>query len=168
MSSTTAKFAPNSQCASAGARDLVNYWLQARGVRDMPARGDIDAAAMRAILPHVQILEVIDRGRRFYTRVSGSAAHKTLGYDPTGSFLDEYPAGAVRARTMHGLRRVLADRAPMVDVATTMRVPDGAMCTETVMLPLSRDGIAVDMVLVGSFGLDPVAVTPEAETEQAA
>lgn len=168
MSTTTTKSAPKPMCASAGARELVNYWLQARGIRDMPARADIDAAAMRAILPHVQILEVIDRGRRFYTRVSGSAASKALGYDPTGSFLDEYPAGAVRTRTMSGLRRVLVDRTPAVEVATTMRVPEGAACAETVMLPLSRDGKTVDMVLVGSFGLDPVAQTTETSAEQAA
>ena len=141
------------RCISAGGRELVNYWLQARGVRDMPKHADIDAAAMRAILPHVQILEVIDGGRRFYTRTSGSAARHALGYDPTGSFLDEYPAGSVRKRSVRALRQVVSTAAPAVDVATKMTVPEGAACCETVMLPLSRDGRTVDMVLCGSFEL---------------
>lgn len=147
----------NERCTTAGGRDLVNYWMQARGVRDMPKRADIDAAAIRAVLPHVQVLEVIDGGRRFYTRTSGSATRHALGYDPTGLFLDEYPAGTIRKRTLGALRQVVGAAAPAIDIATTMTVPDGAICAETVMLPLSRDGRTVDMVLCASFAIAPVA-----------
>ena len=139
---------------SSGAKTLYRCWQQARGVRVMPSRADLDAADLRAVSAHVQLYEVVDGGRRFYTRVAGSAATATLGYDPTGQFVDEFPAGTGRRRTLKGLREVVRTGAPCFAQHPT-DPPAGSSSAgpqrEDIMLPLSRDGRGVQMVLFASF-----------------
>jgi len=129
----------------------------------MPSRADMDTADIRAVSTHVQLFEVVDGGRRFYTRVAGSAAAASLGYDPTGQFIDEAPAGENRRRTLRTLRQVVSTGAPAFGQHTAAP-PDGQPSPrdqrqEDIMLPLSRDGRGVQMVLCASFALAGVPDT---------
>ncbi len=156
---------------SNGAKTLYRCWQQARGIRGLPSRADIDTADIRPLLPHVQLYEVVDGGRRFYTRVAGSAAATALGYDPTGQFLDEAPAGRGRRRMLKTLREVVRTGEPAFGQHDTVS-PDGPsteQALEDIMLPLSRDGRGVHMVLSASFTLaDPYVAAADVAATTAA
>ncbi|MHA1567429.1 MAG: PAS domain-containing protein [Alphaproteobacteria bacterium] len=141
---------------SPGAKTLYRCWQQARGIRVMPSRADLDAADLRAVSAYVQLYEVVDGGRRFYTRAAGSAAAAALGYDPTGQFVDELPAGTGRRRTLKALREVVRTGVPAFDqypAAGLEQSTSTGPAHEDIMLPLSRDGSGVQMVLFASFSL---------------
>ena len=55
-------------------REALDYWRRKRGDRTMPQRRDIDPAELPFwLLPHVQLVDVAEDGRRFRHRLVGTA-----------------------------------------------------------------------------------------------
>lgn len=133
------------------ARLLLGYWQQVRGVRQMPARSDIDPNELQGVQRNLQLFEVIGGGDRFFARLSGSAARETLGFDPTGQFLDESPAGLERDRATEALQKVVSSGAPAFALRDVGLASGERTRCEDVLLPLSQDGKLVNMVLWGTF-----------------
>ena len=132
---------------------LLAYWLEKRGDRAMPARADIDPLEMRFILGSLILVEVHHEPRRFRIRLHGTDLARRAGYELTGKMLDELPISEFRQFVEGSFAAAVETRIPRSGVRD--RLMDGRIYRyEALILPLSSDGGAVDMLLVGMRYLD--------------
>jgi hypothetical protein len=124
--------------------DLYAYWQEKRGVRSMPARGDIEARDIPALLPHVMIVE--KTGDQFRYRLVGTSVVRAVGYDATGKFVGSYladPKSAEEARAIW--ERVFTAAYPIFATGEFCFKSGAHHFMSTLVLPLSGDGMTVDM-----------------------
>ena len=128
---------------------LYDYWDANRAGRIAPARADIDPIDFPWILADVALAEVEGRppqARYRYRLISEQLIHYT-GLNLAGRYLDEMPLPEFRDRVTRSYDAVVTDRAPRHGTRDT--VFDGRIRRyEFLILPLSRDGIRVDMLLI--------------------
>jgi len=136
---------------------LYTYWLSKRGERAMPSRADIDPGEFRALLPHVLLVDVIEKGADVRYRLVGTELERELGRAVTGRLLGELVSGAYLDYMRSLYRRVITERVPVYsansfdDGRTGFALIADFKRTYRLMLPLSRDGETVDMVLCGQL-----------------
>jgi hypothetical protein len=129
-------------------RRLYDYWNEKRGERPMPSRAHIDPIEMRFILGSLLVADVLRSPLRFFVRLHGTELVRRAGYELSGKMLDELPQPQFRALTHRSWARSVETRAPFHSVRD--RVLDGRMARyEALILPLSRSGEEVEMLLVG-------------------
>jgi len=128
---------------------LRDYWLALRGTRAMPARPDIDPVHIPALLPHVILVDVIGAPPVFRYRLIGTGVTEMANRDATGRVLDESLYGANTERILAAYRDVVAEAAPVAVREIVQFVPKDWIRTEVLLLPLSADGRAVNMILGG-------------------
>jgi len=133
---------------------FFDYWKACRGERTMPARADIDPLDFQYVLGHVALIDVETGDRQRYRfRVDGSTIADLCGLDLTGKYLDEATAPAERT----GLERSYGELVTLGQPIhyTGMRNWEKRSCgVEGLLLPLSQDGKAVDMILDCMFVSD--------------
>ena len=105
-------------------RDLFRHWRQRRGKRAMPARGDLAEDALNQALGDLILFELS-------CARTPCAPSKDAGDALTGGMATPYHEVMRRGQPMY---RRCAE-------------PTGAV--ERLLLPLSRDGVRVDAILVG-------------------
>ena len=129
-------------------RRLYDYWNEKRGERRMPSRADIDPVEMRFILGSLMVADVLRGPLRFFVRLHGTELARRSGYELSGKMLDELPQPQFRALTHRSWTKAVDTRAPFHAIRD--RVLDGRSARyEALILPLSRSGDEVDMLLVG-------------------
>jgi hypothetical protein len=124
--------------------DLFAYWLSKRGSRAMPSRSDINPADIPLLLPHVMIVEKADDQFRY--RLVGSAIVQGIGYDATGVTVGSYlitPEAAAEVRAI--FQRVYTDACPVFSTGEFIFKSGAQFNMSLLTLPLSEDGIAVNM-----------------------
>jgi hypothetical protein len=141
----------------ATALDIVNprlqrlcaYWSEKRGGRAMPSRDDIDPVELAFIIGNLILVDVLDGDPPdFRIRLHGTVLSQRVGYELTGKMLADMPAPEFRARSRRSFLRVARTAQPLH--ARRDRVMDGRVHRyEALILPLSRDGARVDMILCG-------------------
>ena len=138
-------------------RQLYEYWDGKRGDRLMPARADIDPLDMRFAIGNVILIDVIEGDPlRFHIRLHGTNLSERVRFDLTGKMLDEMPWTEFRNLTQASFTKVATTREPIH--AHRDRILDSRRrYYETIILPLSSDGVRVDRILCGLFydHLDP-------------
>src|ERR1700685_3829802 len=72
---------------------ILRYWLDIRGPRTMPARRDLEPRRIQRLLPYVQIINVVDHGKRFQHRLVGTKLVDMFGREFTNKYLDELLTG---------------------------------------------------------------------------
>ena len=137
------------------------YWHDKAAGRPMPSRADIEPGELRSLLPHILLFDVIEGGKGFRYRLVGTEVERHIGQAVTGRLIDEVLSGDYLAhiRSLH--LQAIAATAPVYSESKfaerrggfTM-MPDFKRAYRLV-LPLSRDGSAVDMVLWGQL-LEPI------------
>ncbi len=133
--------------AHADVRRLYDYWRARRGARPFPSRDDIDPVSFGFALGRVSLVEVLENPRRFRYRLVSTTLTKNLGYEMTGKFLDEMPDKEVRAYVAGLYEAAVTQRMPLYDKGR--RVLDRReWIHEMLVLPLSSDGVAIDMLMV--------------------
>ncbi|WP_368413414.1 PAS domain-containing protein [Dongia sp.] len=141
-------------------RLVLDYWQEKCAGRLMPARADIDPGDLRRFLPHITLVDVVDDPRRFVYRLVGTSEVELRGFDPTGkSVADAYFASSADA----ALIQYEATRVGKVPryVAEPFQVVDRFIGEEDLFLPLSNDGITVNMIMVFSIARDLFSVPRE-------
>lgn len=132
---------------------LLRYWEGKRHSGAMPARSDIDPTEIKPYLPHITLVDVVDDDRRFVYRLVGTQEVELRGFDPTGRAVGEafFASSAEAALANYDL--VCRTRAPHY-VAEQFQVVDRYVGEEDLFLPLSSDGVKVNMILVFSIARD--------------
>lgn len=127
--------------------EALAYWEAMRGARAMPQRRDIDPVALRRILPHIQITEVVDGGSRFRYRLVGTAIVEAFGTEFTGKFVDELVTGE-RDAFVHACYRAVCDaKRPAFARSKYLNTKEVELTANRVLLPLSEDGAEVHQIL---------------------
>lgn len=132
---------------------VLNYWDEKRAERLMPSRADIDPADLKAYLPHVTLVDVVDDERRYVYRLVGTREVELRGNDPTGKSVTEAYFATTAASALANYDRVVETRAPFY-TADPYQVVDRYVGVEDLFLPLSNDGEHVNMIMVFSIARD--------------
>ena len=126
-------------------RQLYAHWQELRGGRFAPARRELDPTQIPRLLPYLALVEVRGDGRLRY-RLAGTEVEQFFGTKMTGRHLDELASGEYRQFLEDVYRAVIERRVP---VYATNTYAGRGLRTARLLLPLSSDGVRVDMVLVG-------------------
>lgn len=131
---------------------LLAYWNDKRGTRPMPSRTDIDPtdAALRQHIGFIVLADVIGRPPRFRYRLIGSKITEAVGRDATGRWLDELYAPGDYENMIVAYRWVVQHRAPLRITGDLKHANRQWLDMESLDLPLSSDGEAVDVILTRS------------------
>lgn len=136
-------------------RPLFQYWVAARGEKLMPARADIDPVAMPvALLPNIELVDVLQDTQRFRYRVMGTAVAQMLGEDWTGRFVDEIPD--IHKSVQQHFEETAQTRKPTVrlneyDRYDSSLIQDKLIRYERLLLPLAEGNDSVTMLLGGTI-----------------
>ncbi len=129
-------------------RRLYEYWELKRGQRPMPARGDLDPIDMKALLPHLILIDVVSDERRYVYRLVGTREVEMRGADPTGKAIKDAYYAESADETMAYLDRVVATREPILYRGTYQPTSTRTQEEDVLFLPLSKSGSACDMILI--------------------
>jgi hypothetical protein len=126
---------------------LFQYWSAKRGTRAMPARADINPADIKPLLPDVMIWSAVEP---FPIRLVGDHIVRFVGGNNTGKpATDGMPPNAAAAM-LGVIMDVIAAKAPRFRLGKAFWLPEKEYrMFEAAYLPLSTDGMAVDMILGG-------------------
>ncbi|HEV2675073.1 MAG TPA: PAS domain-containing protein [Aliidongia sp.] len=132
-------------------QQLYFLWQKLRGIRLMPARRDFDPAQVPRLLPDIFLVDVLASNppeRRYRVRLQGTAQVDYYGADWTGSYIHQMIDRGSADRFCAIGDHLVSTRAPWTSTGKLYWLPEKPFYRfETVLLPLSDDGIAVNMVL---------------------
>jgi hypothetical protein len=131
---------------------LLDYWQQKRGARAMPSRAEVDPtdAALRRHLGFIVLTDVFGEPPRFRFRLIGSRVTELVGRDMTGRILDELYRADDYENAIAAYRWVVKHRAPLRIKGNLRHANRDWIDMESLDLPLSSDGISVDIILTRS------------------
>jgi len=127
---------------------LYDYWAAQRRHRSMPARSDIDPVDLKTILPMLILIDVVPDPRRYVYRLVGTHEVEMRGGDPTGKPVEEAYYGESAEDTTYYLDRVVRTSQPVLYRGTYQPLSTRTQREDVLFLPLSKDGQAVNMILV--------------------
>jgi len=135
---------------------IYGYWSAKRGDRPMPRRADLDPTEIPPrLLPGITLVDVVPDPRRYVYRLVGTMEVEVRGFDPTGRSVEEAYFGENAEDATACYDRVVETRTPVLDPKPFLERRRGYSGAESLFLPLSQDGAAVNMILVF---FDPEAV----------
>ncbi|HUK11646.1 MAG TPA: PAS domain-containing protein [Stellaceae bacterium] len=130
------------------------YWQRRRGERLAPRRSDLDPTDIPNLLPHLMLVDVFPGARQLRYRLVGTEVERNFGVSMTGRYIDEVMRGRY-LEFVRGMYQQVIERCIPIYSENTFSDPDSRaflqgwpLRTARVMLPLSSDGAAVDMVLI--------------------
>lgn len=130
-------------------RDLYRYWNALRGIEAMPFRDEVIPAAIANLLPFVTLLQVQRQPLRFRYSFVGAGIRATYSCELTGHFSDE-PGMSVCPNGGHAMLCTVAKTGAPAHHGGEFEHEDGYFVhQECLALPLTRDGVEVDMILMG-------------------
>jgi hypothetical protein len=127
--------------------DLLDFWQRKRGARLMPARTDVDVLELRPWLGYVHMVEVLEGGADFRYRIYGTEIAVAFGSDLTGKRLSAVPAAA-REAVRRSYAMACQSCAPLF-LSEDPLLTSSLERVESLILPLSGDGVVVDRLLIG-------------------
>lgn len=120
----------------------------------MPSRSDIDPLELRDCLRNLCLVDVIhETPPRFRFRLDGSTLALITGFDLTGKLVDQIPDPSYRDFVKALYERVVGTKAP-VFVTTKEDWKGYDLQMSSVALPLSTDGVSVDVILDAVFPVE--------------
>jgi len=130
------------------ASDRVNrifgYWQDQCRARSMPAKRDIDPAALKPLLPYLMIAEIHAAPLRVRYRLVGTEAVRMARGDYTGHWLHESGwAGDEIASYVQQYSLLLETRRPLLGTGHLIRSDGKEAVFEWGKFPLSDDGETV-------------------------
>lgn len=127
---------------------VLSYWSDKRGGRRMPSRADIDPIDIPSLLPHIGLVDVEDRPRRYRYRLVGSFIAAMWGESFQGRYLDTARHKPYRT-FLHDLYCAAVDsRGPMLSEAIFDYGGHAPVTIRRMILPLApADDAPVNMLL---------------------
>jgi hypothetical protein len=147
-----------STCAS-DIRAIYFYWKSKAAGRRMPARADIEPFDLVAYLPSIMLVDVFPEAvqpdtpgappqRRYVYRLVGTLEVTVRGMDPTGKSVATHSFGQDPELALRNYNAVVDQAEPVLDRSEEMSLDRSLADLEAIFLPLSNDGVNVNMVLV--------------------
>lgn len=130
-------------------RDLLGYWNKCRGNRPLPARSDIDATEVPALLPYIFVIDVLDDPRDFRFRIAGTHIRDALGEEITGKHIGEVFPPEFGAEVHQIWSQVVSDKRPVRGTGDLWIPGREFVKWEGLAMPLSSGGGSVNMLLGG-------------------
>lgn len=129
-------------------RELYRYWNELRGNRFAPSYAEVDPVAIPGLLPYLLVTQVeeAESGRRYRYRLCGAEVEQSFGCSMRGRYIDDLMQGRYRDYILGLYDRLVDQGSPIYTVSVYY---NRTHHTKRLMLPLSRDGKTVDMVLSG-------------------
>ena len=118
---------------------LVGYWSRLRNGRDVPAQTDIDPRAIKRMLSHVFILDVINPARPIY-RLAGTGLCERFGMELKGTGFLAHWEGQSGLALNSLLKQALKTRQPVCLSSIGATADCGMVELETILAPISFDG----------------------------
>jgi hypothetical protein len=131
---------------SGAIRQLYDYWRGKCRDGRLPRRADIDPADLVPLLPNLLIADIEEPFRVRY-RLVGTKIVEMTGFEMTGKYLDEIAASADEPTIAECYRRAAAEKRPVCARMRWHLAEDNVAEYDCSVLPLSNDGLRVDMVL---------------------
>jgi hypothetical protein len=125
----------------------LEYWESKCGDRAMPRRKDIEPGDMRYLLPHIQITELVDDGKRVRYRLIGTAIVDAYGADFTGKYFDEVITPGRLRIVEENYRAMCCERRPLFVYHHYRSTKCAELVCARLMMPLSEDDIVVNQCL---------------------
>lgn len=125
----------------------LRYWRAKRGRREMPRRRDIDPTEIAPLLPHLQLIDVVEGGARYRYRLVGTSLVTAFGREYTGTYLDELLTAERLANAQRVYGAVVARRKPVFLRNRYNTTLDVEMIANRLYMPLSADGRTVNLIL---------------------
>jgi hypothetical protein len=130
-------------------RNLHQYWLDKKGTRIAPARRDIEPGELRELLPYLFLVDVELRPVRFRFRLVGTGIVEAFGIDATGRYVEDLDFSDRAPSVLAYYSAVVTTREPSCHAVHFTRGGKRHLIYERIILPLSSDGMSVDMLLGG-------------------
>jgi hypothetical protein len=131
---------------------LLAYWSRKKGSRIAPARAEINPEEIVGLLPFVMLIDLVGPEKRLRYRLIGTELDRLFGRSMTGQFLDEVDYNGLQALVVADYTKVALDAEPSWTRWKFLTGQGRLIEYERIALPLSRDGLTVDMLLVGIVG----------------
>jgi hypothetical protein len=148
---------------------LRRYWDAVRGRRAMPSRADIDPADIPRLLPHLFLVDVGATVDDLRWRLAGTEVVRLFGLEVTGR-----PVGTGMLPTAGRLMRarfafVARNAHPAYATGVMQAERNDHTPFQRLLLPLSSDGVRVDMLVGILVGLrfDRLLASPARRTPPA-
>jgi hypothetical protein len=127
-------------------KELLDYWVSKRDGRMMPDRLNVDPIDIPRLLPDIGLLDVVEKGQRFYFRVVGSNINRAFGHDYTGHFLDDVaPIGYSQFITLL-YRKVVQTCCPVYSLGKCRYQDSSVRSIQRLLLPLTNGGDDVEQI----------------------
>jgi hypothetical protein len=131
---------------SRAVRTMVNWWSALAASGSLPARVDFDPLEFRQIMPHLMIAEPEGRPFRIRYRLVGTKIVEAVGWDFTGTYLDDLLPADQAAPWIGAYRRASDLRLAIYGRADTP-IPSGSYEFEFAILPLRLNGQDVEQFI---------------------
>ena len=129
--------------------EIHDYWLAKRGQRRMPSRQDIEPTEIPRLLRNVMLIDVLHDPARFRYRLIGTNVVDATGENRTGKCFDSVDFFAANPIVREQYDAVVATGEPVHSLEPFYRLDTRREYeVERLLLPLSSDGVTVDMILV--------------------
>jgi hypothetical protein len=135
--------------ASQEMNEIHDYWLAKRGERRMPSRWDINPTEIPRMLRNLMLIDVLYAPIRFRYRLIGTNIVDATGENRTGKCFDSVDFIAANPIVRKQYVAAATTGAPVHSTESFHRLDNRLVYeAERLLLPLSSDGVAVDMILV--------------------
>jgi hypothetical protein len=135
--------------ASQEMNEIHTYWLAKRGQRRMPSRWDIEPTEIPRLLRNLMLIDVFYAPLRFRYRLIGTNVVDATGENRTGKCFDSVDFFAANPIVREQYATVVSTGEPVHSLEPFYRLDTRREYeVERLLLPLSSDGVAVDMILV--------------------
>lgn len=137
---------------------MLEYWRGVTGDRAFPAWTDIQLIDIYTIAPHIIVRDVVDGGREFRCRFSGTAATAVLGIEATGKLISDTYSPRATGLILARYRRAMEAAAPVRFVGYVQAVEKNLPTPyEAAYLPLAGpDGSVGHIIVAYDFDYEPL------------
>jgi hypothetical protein len=127
---------------------LLQIWEERRKGGALPARDSFDPLDLKKFLGRIVLFDVLGNPRRFRFRLVGTDWVMRFGLDPTNTLVDDFPRAESRPFINEVLGKVVDGRVPLW-VRRAVLIEGRYYHYGMLLMPLSKDGEAVDMIMAG-------------------
>lgn len=130
---------------------LNTWWRQTLEAKEgaLPGRADVDPAALRNLLPHIALVDVLRHPLDWRYRLVGTRLVEVMGGERTGKRMRELLSPPAIEGSVMLMTRLLDTRAPLAFTGTLYWLEKDYVSFTALVLPLSNDGAEIDMGLMG-------------------